>query len=495
MKNEPKLVDQFVDEILKRGTYHELDRRYLINRIFALVGEQSLTSKQTAVDLLQLHDLLIETAIQNGKIQDNPTEREILGADLMDFVTSTPYQVNTKFWDLYQKSPQSATGYFYKLSRENDYIKTRAIAKNIEFPVPTDYGKLEITINLSKPEKDPRAIALAQTTVSTSYPQCQLCMENEGYEGRVGYPARGNHRIVRMQLDGETWGFQYSPYAYFAEHCIFISDEHRPMHIDRPTFQNLMVIVKYFPDYFVGSNADLPIVGGSMLSHDHYQGGKHEFPMAVVAVETPFELTGFANVSAGIVKWPMSVIRLKSGSESSLVDAATKILRVWQEYDDPKRDIRHETEGVQHHTITPIVRKRAGRFEMDLVLRDNQTSKQYPDGIFHPHQDVQHIKKENIGLIEVMGRAILPARLKNELQEVERYLLNQPNKMKTYHQTWAERLQAKHDFTTANVEQIVDQEVGHVFLRVLEDAGVFKRTPDGQAGFKQFIQKVNATEH
>ncbi|MDN5576227.1 MAG: UDP-glucose--hexose-1-phosphate uridylyltransferase, partial [Pediococcus sp.] len=227
--------------------------------------------------------------------------------------------------------------------------------------------------------------------------------------------------------------------------------------------------------------------------HDHYQGGKHEFPMAVAAVETPFELTGFANVSAGIVKWPMSVIRLKSGSESSLVDEATEILKVWQEYDDPKRDIRHETEGVQHHTITPIVRKRAGRFEMDLVLRDNQTSKQYPDGIFHPHQDVQHIKKENIGLIEVMGRAILPARLKTELQEVERYLLNQPNEMKAYHQKWADHLKAKHDFTTANVEQIVDQEVGHVFLRVLEDAGIFKRTSDGQAGFKQFIQKVNAT--
>ncbi|MCT4398506.1 UDP-glucose--hexose-1-phosphate uridylyltransferase [Pediococcus ethanolidurans] len=493
MKNEQStsLVEQFVTEILKKGTYHELDRRYLINRIYAMVGEQPLEKVTAVNDLLQLQDALIETAIQNHKIEDNPTDREILGADLMNFMTPTPYEVNTKFWDLYQKSPQTATAYFYQLSRDNDYIKTRAIAKNIEFPVPTNYGNLEITINLSKPEKDPRAIALAQKTVSTSYPQCQLCLENEGYEGRVGHPARGNHRIVRLQLDGETWGFQYSPYAYFAEHCIFISEVHRPMHIDRTTFQNLVAITKLFPDYFVGSNADLPIVGGSILSHDHYQGGKHEFPMAVAAIAKPFELNGFVNVSAGTVKWPMSVIRLKSGSESALVSAATKILKVWQNYDDPKRDIRHETNGEKHHTITPIVRQRAGRFEMDLVLRDNQTSKQYPDGIFHPHQDVQHIKKENIGLIEVMGRAILPARLKAELLEVQRYLLKQSNEMKPYHKKWADQLQEKYQFTADNVQEIVDQEVGRVFLRVLEDAGVFKQTTDGQTGFMKFIHKVN----
>lgn len=484
------LVSQFVTEIIKHGTYHELDRRYLINRIFALVGEQPLAEQPAKQNLLQIHDLLIEMAIQNHKIQDNPTEREILGADLMDFLTPTPYAVNAKFWDLYQHSAQKATNYFYELSRENDYIKTRAIAKNIEFPVATDYGDLEITINLSKPEKDPRAIALAQTTTSTTYPKCQLCLENEGYEGRVGYPARGNHRLIRLQLDGETWGFQYSPYAYFSEHCIFISDQHRPMHIDRATFQNLVAITKLFPDYFVGSNADLPIVGGSMLSHDHYQGGKHDFPMAKAPIERPFELIGFANVQAGIVKWPMSVIRLTSDSETDLIDAATHILQVWQHYDDVKRDIRHATDGQLHHTITPIVRQCQGQLEMDLVLRDNQTSKRYPDGIFHPHKDVQHIKKENIGLIEVMGRAILPARLKTELQEVARYLLGQPNAMKAYHQTWADQLK-KQEITPENVHEVINQAVGHVFLRVLEDAGVFKRTEDGRVGFQAFIQTVN----
>ncbi|WP_412989133.1 UDP-glucose--hexose-1-phosphate uridylyltransferase [Pediococcus siamensis] len=486
------LVAQFADKIIEQKTYHEMDRRYLINRLYALVGERPLAGVPETTDLLQLHDLLVAMAVQNGKIQDNVTEREILGTNLMAFLTPTPYQVNAKFWDLYQHSADQATAYFYGLSQQNDYIKTRAIAKNVVFPVATEYGKLEITINLSKPEKDPRAIALAQTQRSTTYPKCQLCLENEGYDGRVGYPARGNHRVIRLQLDGETWGFQYSPYAYFAEHCIFISEIHRPMHIDHATFQNLVAITKLFPNYFVGSNADLPIVGGSMLSHDHYQGGKHDFPMAIAPVERPIRLRHFATVQAGIVKWPMSVIRLTSTSETDLVAAADHILAVWQRYDDLQRNIRHATHGINHHTITPIVRRKGTAFEMDLVLRDNQTSSQYPDGIFHPHQDVQHIKKENIGLIEVMGRAILPARLKAELQEVARYLLAQPNEMKAYHKPWADQMQATHHITAKNVTAVIDEAVGQVFLRVLEDAGVFKRTPDGQQGFDLFIQAVNA---
>ena len=485
------IVENFVTKVLEQGPYQELDRQYLVNRIYALVGETDPQLEKHPSNFLEIHDALIEMAIQNKKIEDNPTEREILGADLMNFATPTPSQVNAKFWNLYQKSASAATTYFYQLSQHNDYIKTRAIAKNIEFPVATDYGNLEITINLSKPEKDPRAIALAQTQQSISYPQCQLCMENEGYEGHVGYPARANHRIVRLLLDGETWGFQYSPYAYFAEHCIFISETHRPMHIDRSTFQNLVALTKLFPEYFVGSNADLPIVGGSMLSHDHYQGGKHNFPMAMAKVETSFKLGDYPDVQAGIVKWPMSVIRLASEDEGELVNAATHILDTWRKYRDPDRQIQCETEGINHHTITPIVRKRAGQFEMDLVLRDNQTSKQYPDGIFHPHADVQHIKKENIGLIEVMGRAILPARLKTELQEVQRYLLAQPNQMKAYHKNWADEVKQRHTITDTNVQEILNQEVGHVFLRVLEDAGVFKRTSDGQTGFLKFIKAIN----
>ena len=478
-------VDQFVDLIVNSDNdYQELDKTYLYNRICALVGDDN---HQTDDDI---KNALIKTAIKNGKIEDNQTEKEILNDQLMNFVTPLPSKVNAKFWNLYQKSPETATNYFYKLSQDNDYIKVKAIVKNISYQVKTDYGNLEITINLSKPEKDPKAIALAGKQKQTGYPKCQLCMENEGYLGRLGYPARSNHRIIRFTLGGQTWGFQYSPYAYFSEHAIFLNKIHQPMIINQHTFNNLLEIIKIFPQYFVGSNADLPIVGGSMLSHDHYQGGRHQFPMMKAKIDRDISLP-VKNVKAGIVKWPLSTVRLTSADPDQLVAAATLIHENWKNYSDETVDVRAFTDKTRHHTVTPIAYKVDDNYVLDIVLRDNQTSKEFPDGIFHPHQDVQHIKKENIGLIEVMGRAILPARLKDELKEVERYLLKQPNQMAEYHKIWADKLQEKYDFNEDNVSEIVDKETGLVFGRVLEDAGVFKWDQQGQEAFDKFIGSLS----
>ncbi|CAJ1196411.1 UDP-glucose--hexose-1-phosphate uridylyltransferase [Companilactobacillus nantensis] len=478
-------VDNFVDQIIAADNdYQELDRIYLYNRICALVGDDN---HQTNDDL---KTALIETALKNHKIDDSQTAKEILNDQLMDFVTPLPSKVNQEFWNLYQVSPETATNYFYQLSQTNDYIKTKAIAKNISYDVKTNYGALEITINLSKPEKDPKAIAAAGQQVQNGYPKCQLCMENEGYLGRLGYPARSNHRIIRFTLGGQTWGFQYSPYAYFSEHAIFLNQVHQPMIINQHTFNNLLEIIRIFPQYFVGSNADLPIVGGSMLSHDHYQGGRHVFPMMKAPIEREIEIP-VAGVQAGIVKWPLSTIRLTSQDPEELVKAATLIHENWMNYSDETVDVRAYTNETRHHTVTPIAYRKDDAYVLDIVLRDNQTSVQYPDGIFHPHQDVQHIKKENIGLIEVMGRAILPARLKTELKEVERYLLKQPNQMAEYHKTWADQLQAKYDFTDDNVADIVAQEAGLVFGRVLEDAGVFKWNDQGQKAFDKFVGSLS----
>ncbi|MFB9769041.1 UDP-glucose--hexose-1-phosphate uridylyltransferase [Lactiplantibacillus modestisalitolerans] len=484
-------VEQFVERVIASPSqYTELDRIYVQNRVLGLVGDD--TPVAAADDqLTSLTDALVATAIQNGRIEDNQSAREILADQLMDLVTPLPSVLNQTFWNKYQTSPKTATDYFYQLSRANDYIKTRAIAKNVAFDTPTDFGDLEITINLSKPEKDPKAIAAARNQPQNGYPLCQLCMENEGYRGRLGYPARSNHRIIRMTLGGETWGFQYSPYAYFNEHSIFLDEVHRPMVINRQTFSNLLEIVKQFPHYFVGSNADLPIVGGSMLAHEHYQGGRHEFPMMKAPIARPVDL-GVAGVTAGIVKWPMSTIRLTSTDSTALVDAAVKIHNTWKNYSDERVDVRAYTDETRHHTTTPIARKVGDQYVLDLVLRDNQTSAEFPDGIFHPHQDVQHIKKENIGLIEVMGRAILPARLKTELQEVAKYLLGQHNQMAAMHQPWADELKRQYDFTADNVMDIVNQETGKVFARVLADAGVFKWDADGEAAFNRFITAVQA---
>ncbi|MEI5993253.1 UDP-glucose--hexose-1-phosphate uridylyltransferase [Candidatus Enterococcus mansonii] len=487
-------VTDFVTLAIKAGGWMELDRLYLQNRVSAMIGMESLEKKlptKVAKTSLELLDELVLQAKRNGVIDDSIAELEILEAQLMDFLTPPPSVVNAFFAQHYEKDPKDATDYFYKLSQENDYIKTRAIAKNIIFPVETEYGSLEITINLSKPEKDPKQIAADKQTAKSEYPKCLLCMENEGYKGRGNYPARTNHRIIRMNLDGESWGFQYSPYAYYKEHGIILSEEHRPMTISKATFRRLIRITEVLPHYFVGSNADLPIVGGSILSHDHYQAGCHSFPMEKAEIEQYFELKDFPLMNAGIVKWPMSVIRLQSPNADDLIEAGALILEKWRQYSDESVSIQaFSADGTPHHTITPIARRKGQLFELDLVLRDNNVSEDYPDGIFHPHQELQHIKKENIGLIEVMGLAILPPRLDKELKEVEQYVLGNENQIAESHKPWADQMKETYSFNETNVKEIVQNEVGQIFVQVLADAGVYKRTDEGKAAFKRFIDSL-----
>ena len=486
------LVENFVTNVIAESSFEELDRIYLTNRVLALVGDGVLEVETDQDDLIELKDQLVEEAVRLETIEDSLAAREILGADLMDLVTPCPSQVNRDFWATYAQSPEQAIADFYQLSQKNDYIKLKAIAKNIAYRVPSDYGELEITINLSKPEKDPKEIAAAKLVKSSNYPQCQLCMENEGYHGRVNHPARSNHRIIRFDISGQEWGFQYSPYAYFNEHSIFLDSKHRPMAISRQSFERLLAIVEQFPGYFAGSNADLPIVGGSILTHDHYQGGRHVFPMEVAPIQKSFTFAGFKTVKAGIVQWPMSVIRLTSDSKDELTNLADKILLAWRQYSDTSVQVLAESNGTPHHTITPIARKRDGQFELDLVLRDNQTSPEHPDGIYHPHKDVQHIKKENIGLIEVMGLAILPPRLKEEVEQVAAYLVGEDVSVSDYHQEWADELKESNPDLTEKVQalEIVQESVGKIFARVLEDAGVYKQTEEGQAAFMRFVEQV-----
>ena len=483
------VLDAFVTAVIAASDYEEMDRIYLKNRIMSRIGEEGLDAPAQKEDLIALKDQLVEIAVANSKIQDSMAAKDSLGAELMDWITPSPSQVNHRFWETYRQSKEDAIADFYALSKRNDYIKVKAIAQNIAFETQTPYGSLEITINLSKPEKDPKDIAAAKLAKASHYPACQLCFENEGYQGRLDHPARANHRIIRFDMDGHDWGFQYSPYAYFNEHCIFLDSQHVPMAISRKTFERLLTIVETFPGYFAGSNADLPIVGGSILTHDHYQGGRHTFPMELAPVEESFSVEGFEAVSVGIVNWPMSVLRLNSDDKAQLIALADHILTAWRGYSDPAVQVLAVSDGQPHHTITPIARIRDGHYELDLVLRDNQTSPEHPDGIYHPHADVQHIKKENIGLIEVMGLAILPPRLKEELKQVQDYLLGRESTVATYHQPWADDLKATHPSITdeAEAEVLVRESVGQIFARVLEDAGVYKRTAEGQAAFRRFV--------
>ena len=483
------LIRKFVEQVIEKSDYTELDKYYLYNHVLHLVGKCEKECQEASI--IDVKDALVEQAVLNQKIDDLSSSKDSLGCELMDLITPIPSVLNQRFNEMYAQDKKQAIADFYELSKADDYVKTKAIAKNIYFKTPTDYGNLEITINLSKPEKDPKQIALAKKLAPSGYPLCQLCMENEGYYGRVDHPARTNHRIVRFNLGEEVWGFQYSPYAYFNEHCIFLDGKHEPMVISKETFSNLLEIVEKFPGYFAGSNADLPIVGGSILTHEHYQGGRHVFAMEEAPVERSFRFAGFENVSAGIVKWPMSVIRLNSSDKAELVALSAKILDSWRKYSDEKVNVKAFDDDVLHHTITPIARMKNGNYELDLVLRDNQTSEEYPDGIFHPHKDVQHIKKENIGLIEVMGLAILPPRLKDELAEVGKHILGTSNEMKEYHRVWADEIKQNHPEATAeNITEIVNQETGRVFARVLEDAGVYKRNKQGQEAFMRFVENV-----
>ena len=433
---------------------------------------------------------LIDYAVENGVIQDLLDDKEMLSANIMNCFVARPSAINSVFNEKYAESPIAATDYFYELSQNSNYIQMNRIRKNISYQHVSPYGELDITINLSKPEKDPEQIKREREMKQTlSYPKCLLCKENEGYVGRIGYPARANHRVVKIPLTGENWYLQYSPYVYYNEHSILLSEEHRNMKIDRGGFKRLLKFTEQFPHYFVGSNADLPIVGGSILSHDHYQAGRYEFAMTRAEDAFSFDLDAFPDIRASVVNWPMSVIRLKGESIDELVDAADEILQIWKQYSDEAADVLAFTGDTPHNTITPIARKRDGLFEIDLVLRNNRTTEQHPAGIFHPHADVHHIKKENIGLIEVMGLAVLPPRLKQELEQIQEFLLGETNHVDPAHQGWAEQLKAQSG-PIANREQaeaLVREELGKKFVRILEDAGVLK---EPQA-FKRFIHAVN----
>ena len=481
-----KLMEKFADQVIASGTYEPLDRIYVLNKIRSFVGDEDVEAKNDEPVVSQLVDL----AVKRGKIDDGQPAKEILNDQLYDLMTPTPSVVNHKFWEKYQQSPSTATDWFYNLCTSNDYVKVAAIKKNVVFDKPTKYGNLEITINLSKPEKDPKAIAAAAHDTAKKYPQCALCMENEGYKGRLGQAARSNHRIIRITVGGQQWGFQYSPYAYFHEHCIFLDSKHEPMKINRQTLINLVEIEKQFPDYFVGSNADLPIVGGSMLAHEHYQGGKHIFPMMKASIKKELHFAEYPAVDAGIVNWPMSDIRLTSTDTEQLIDLGTHIIKVWDQYSDESLNIKAFDGQARHHTVTPIMHREGDKFVLDLVLRDNNTNNEYPLGIFHPHKKLWHIKKENIGLIEVMGRAILPARLKDELNEVKKFWLGAENKIADSHLPWAKEVQSGINITADNVDEVMEQELANVFANVLENAGVFKDEAAGNEGWQRFVDAL-----
>ena len=437
---------------------------------------------------------ILDWAEAQGRIDGGVTGRDLLDTKLMGILTPRPSQVIREFEARYAQSPETATDWYYQFSQDTDYIRRYRIKKDVKWVAPTPYGDLDITINLSKPEKDPKAIAAAKLAPQSGYPKCQLCRENEGYMGRVNHPARQNHRILPITINRESWFFQYSPYVYYNEHCIVFNGKHVPMKIDRATFRKQLDFIRQFPHYFVGSNADLPIVGGSILSHDHFQGGRYTFAMEKAPVEQVVSFPGFADVEAGIVKWPMSVIRLRCEDDARLVDLADKILKAWRGYTDEAAFIFAETDGEPHNTITPIARMRDGRYELDLVLRNNLTTEEYPLGVYHPHQELHHIKKENIGLIEVMGLAVLPARLKGELALLAEALVAgreiRADEALEKHADWAEELRTRYTFTRENAMDILQKEVGVVFAQVLEHAGVYKCTPEGREAFLRFIESV-----
>ena len=443
-----------------------------------------------------LEDMLDYAAKKGILKEDGVVYRDLMDTKIMGCLVGRPSEIIRRFWREYEKSPEAATDYFYRFSQDTDYIRRYRICRDEKWVAPTQYGDLDITINLSKPEKDPRAIAAAKLAKQGGYPKCLLCRENEGYAGRVNHPARQNHRIIPIEINQSRWGFQYSPYVYYNEHCIVFHFEHTPMKIERATFVKLFDFVKQFPHYMLGSNADLPIVGGSILSHDHFQGGRYEFPMAKAGVEKTFFVKGFEDVQAGIVKWPMSVIRLSGKDADRIIDLADVILKAWRGYTDESCFIFARTDGEPHNTITPIARKRGENFELDLVLRNNITTKEHPLGVFHPHANLHHIKKENIGLIEVMGLAVLPARLKGEMAALEEAIL-QGNDLRSddtlaKHADWVEGFLPRYPEVNAdNIHSIIRKEIGLVFMQVLEDAGVYKRTQQGREGFERFLDSLD----
>lgn len=482
-----------VQKALERGLIEAADSDYARNQAMYLLGLQSFPTGalEPADDTIpNLLETLVAYAVEKGVIEDIFDDKEMLSANIMNCFVARPSAINATFDEKYVESPEAATDYFYALSQNSNYIQMNRIRKNISYKADSPYGEMDITINLSKPEKDPEQIKREREMKQTlSYPKCLLCKENVGYAGRIGYPARANHRVVEVPLAGENWYFQYSPYVYYNEHSILLSEEHRDMKIDRNGFERLLAFTERFPHYFVGSNADLPIVGGSILSHDHYQAGRYEFAMTKAEDAFAFPLAAYPDIAASVVKWPMSVIRLKGSEIGSLVDAADEILQKWKTYSDEEADVLAFTGDTPHNTITPIARKRSGLFEIDLVLRNNRTTAEHPSGIFHPHADVHHIKKENIGLIEVMGLAVLPPRLKEELAEIEEFLLGHADTVSPPHQDWAEQLKAEYGTLSERdeAEALLQKELGKKFVRILEDAGVLKE----KEAFDRFIQTLN----
>ena len=481
---------------LEKGLIEPADEVWTRNRILDILGLDGFepAGETAAQGLEAILAAILDDAAARGLIDGGITSRDLMDTRLMGVLTPRPSAVIGHFNALYAEDPEAATDWFYRFSCDTDYIRRYRIATDLKWKAATEYGELDITINLSKPEKDPRAIAAARSARPSGYPKCQLCREAEGYAGRVDYPARENHRILPITLAGEDWFLQYSPYVYYNEHCIALCAEHRPMKVDRAAFRRLLDFVALFPHYFIGSNADLPIVGGSILSHDHFQGGRYVFAMERAGIERELRFPGFEDVAAGIVRWPMSVIRLRCADSGRLVELAGRILDAWRAYSDPEVSIFAETDGEQHNTITPIARRRGRDFELDLVLRNNLTTDEHPLGLFHPHAELHHIKKENIGLIEVMGLAVLPARLREELAELARRLAAgeelSSSPLTEKHALWAEGLKARYTFTPGNAESILQREVGEVFKTVLEHAGVFKRDAAGTAAFLRFAGSV-----
>lgn len=496
------MIDQWVKNLVEYGISTGLlsteDRIYTTNRIIEALGLDEYNEPETVTtdDLETILSELIAYGVKNGLLEDNITAKDLFDTKLMGLLMPRPSEVIREFWSRYEQSPEAATDYYYKLSRDSDYIRRYRIKKDVKWVTATEYGDLDITINLSKPEKDPKAIAAAKNAKQSGYPKCLLCKENEGYCGRMNHPARQNHRIIPMMINNTPWMLQYSPYVYYNEHCIVFNSEHTPMAINRATFKKLLDFVKLFPHYFVGSNADLPIVGGSILTHDHFQGGHYTFAMAKAPIDCEVKFDGYEDVEAGIVKWPMSVIRLRCEDTDRLIKLADKILLRWRGYTDESAFVYAETDGTPHNTITPIARKADGKFELDLVLRNNITTEEHPLGVYHPHAELHHIKKENIGLIEVMGLAVLPSRLKDEMRVLGEKIVAgddlYADEITAKHADWAYGFMKNYDSITAeNADEIIKAEVGQVFKTVLEHAGVYKMTSDGRQAFLKFIQAVN----
>ena len=492
-------IFEAIKSLVKYGIKKEMleaeDEIWAINRVCeALKLDTYEESKAKESDLEKILAVILDYAVENGLCEDSVVCRDLFDTKIMGLITPRPSFVINKFNSLYEQSPKAATDFYYKLSQDSDYIRRYRIKNDLKWVTKTEYGDIDITINLSKPEKDPKAIAAALKMKSASYPKCLLCKENEGYAGRINHPARQNHRIIPMVLGGDDFFMQYSPYVYYNEHCIVFNAEHTPMKIDRGAFEKLLDFIELFPHYFVGSNADLPIVGGSILTHEHFQGGNYEFAMAKAPIETEVKFAGYENVKAGIVKWPMSVIRISSDDKLELVELADKILTAWRGYTDEDSFIYAETDGEKHNTITPIARMRDGKFELDLVLRNNITTKECPLGFYHPHPEYHHIKKENIGLIEVMGLAVLPSRLKGEMALLKDAMVSGKDigsiEAIASHKQWAEMIMDKYDITADNCEEILQKEIGIVFTSILEQCGVYSRNEEGKAGFIKFIESV-----